>query len=181
MARQPSRTSLVMSIIACDALRGPVFPPFCSRQDGFPGHRGAHVGRKSARQVPTDPMGGQRGEPYCPQYGCRNVYTLKYRRAWKCGGCARQFSVTSGSIFADGKRPLRGYLLAIAISANDAKGHGALQLSRDSRASAKPHSSSITSCANCSPRRGGNRQSPGRRGGPGAWWPDTCVRARQGK
>jgi hypothetical protein len=71
------------------------------------------------------------GEPYCPQCGCLKVWSLKCRPAWKCGGCAHQFSVTSGTVFADRKRPLRDYLLAIAIFANGAKGHSALQLSRD--------------------------------------------------
>lgn len=41
------------------------------------------------------------------------------------------FSVTAGTIFADRKRPIRDYLLAIAIFVNGAKGHSALQLSRD--------------------------------------------------
>src|SRR3954453_4051890 len=42
-----------------------------------------------------------------------------------------QFSVTAQTIFADRKRPIRDYLLAIAIFVNGAKGHSALQLSRD--------------------------------------------------
>jgi hypothetical protein len=39
--------------------------------------------------------------------------------------------VTSGTIFASRKLPVRDYLLAIAIFVNGAKGHSALQLSRD--------------------------------------------------
>lgn len=39
--------------------------------------------------------------------------------------------MTARTIFADRKRPIRDYLLAIAIFANGAKGHSALQLSRD--------------------------------------------------
>ena len=46
-------------------------------------------------------------------------------------GCNKQFSVTSGTIFASRKLPIRDYLLAIAIFVNGAKGHAALQLSRD--------------------------------------------------
>ena len=38
---------------------------------------------------------------------------------------------SSSSIFADRKRSIRDYLLAIAIFTNGAKGHSALQLSRD--------------------------------------------------
>ena len=50
------------------------------------------------------------------------------RPVWKCKGCGYQFSVTAGTIFADRKRPIRDYLLAIAVFANGAKGHSALQL-----------------------------------------------------
>jgi transposase-like protein len=71
------------------------------------------------------------GEPYCPECGCLEVRALATRPVWKCSGCKHQFSVTSGTIFADRKRPIRDYLLAIAIFANGAKGHSALQLSRD--------------------------------------------------
>ena len=42
-----------------------------------------------------------------------------------------QGTVTSGTIFASRKMPIRDYLLAIAIFVNGAKGHSALQLSRD--------------------------------------------------
>jgi transposase-like protein len=50
---------------------------------------------------------------------------------WKCNACKHQFSVTSGTIFDNRKRPIRDYLLAIAIFANGAKGYSALQLSCD--------------------------------------------------
>lgn len=71
------------------------------------------------------------GEPYCPKCGCLNVKALATRPVWLCAGCRYQFSVTAGTIFADRKRPVRDYLLAIAIFSNGAKGHSALQLSRD--------------------------------------------------
>jgi len=71
------------------------------------------------------------GEPYCPRCGCLDVRKLATRPVWQCKGCPHQFSVTSGTIFADRKRPIRDYLLAIAIFADGAKGHSALQLSRD--------------------------------------------------
>src|SRR5712692_1471826 len=70
-------------------------------------------------------------EPYCPKCGCLKVRTLATRPVWKCSGCSHQFSVTPGTIFADRKRPIRDYLLAIAIFANGVKGHSSLQLSRD--------------------------------------------------
>jgi transposase-like protein len=71
------------------------------------------------------------GEPYCPECGCLKVYPVASRKTWKCAGCRYQFSVTARTIFADRKRPIRDYLLAIAIFVNGAKGHSALQLSRD--------------------------------------------------
>ena len=71
------------------------------------------------------------GEPYCPRCGCLDARKLATRPVWKCKGCSHQFSVTAGTIFADRKRPIRDYLLAIAIFTNGAKGHSALQLSRD--------------------------------------------------
>jgi transposase-like protein len=71
------------------------------------------------------------GKPYCPRCGCIDAPKLATRPVWKCRGCSYQFSVTAGTIFADRKRPIRDYLLAIAIFANGAKGHSALQLSRD--------------------------------------------------
>lgn len=71
------------------------------------------------------------GEPYCPRCGCIEVRALATRPVWKCGACKYQFSVTSGTIFNNRKRPIRDYLLAIAIFVNGAKGHSALQLSRD--------------------------------------------------
>src|SRR5438270_426044 len=40
-------------------------------------------------------------------------------------------TVTARTIFQDRKRPIRDYLLAIAIFVNGVKGHSALQLSRD--------------------------------------------------
>ncbi len=71
------------------------------------------------------------GKPYCPECGCAEVCSYKSRPIWKCKACNRQFSVTSNTIFANRKLPVRDYLLAIAIFANGAKGHSALQLSRD--------------------------------------------------
>src|SRR6266550_9280319 len=71
------------------------------------------------------------GEPFCPKCGCTSQYFLKNRRMWRCKGCGWQFSVTSDTIFASRKLRLRDILAAIAIFTNGAKGHSALQLSRD--------------------------------------------------
>ncbi len=71
------------------------------------------------------------GEPVCPRCGCLAVYSYTARRIFKCKGCFAQFSVTTDTIFASRKLPLRDILAAIAIFVNGAKGHSALQLSRD--------------------------------------------------
>ena len=74
---------------------------------------------------------GNNGEPYCPKCGCTALYEFKTRGVWKCKGCGREFSPTSGTIFASRKLALRDILAAIAIFVNGAKGISALQLSRD--------------------------------------------------
>ena len=71
------------------------------------------------------------GDPVCPRCGCLDFYAYKTRKVFRCQGCSHQFTVTSGTIFASRKMPIRDYLLAIAIFVNGAKGHSALQLSRD--------------------------------------------------
>jgi transposase-like protein len=71
------------------------------------------------------------GEPFCPRCGCIAVYEYKARKIFKCKGCSAQFSVTTGTIFASRKLPVRDLLAAIAIFVNGAKGVSALQLSRD--------------------------------------------------
>lgn len=71
------------------------------------------------------------GEPYCGKCGCTAVYTFKARNLFKCKSCNAQFTVTSGTIFASRKLPVRDILAAIAIFTNGAKGYSALQLSRD--------------------------------------------------
>ncbi len=80
---------------------------------------------RSIRWAVTD------GEPVCPKCGCVACYEYASRPIFKCKGCLRQFSITSGTIFASRKLPVRDYLLAIAIFVNGAKGYSALQLSRD--------------------------------------------------
>lgn len=85
----------------------------------------ARTAFKNIRWADTD------GEPYCPQCGCCDAYDLKTRQVYKCKGCAKQYSITSGTIFASRKLQVRDILAAIAIFINGAKGYSALQLSRD--------------------------------------------------
>lgn len=71
------------------------------------------------------------GKPICPKCDSDAVYTYAARRIFKCKACCRQFSVTSGTIFASHKLALRDYLAAIALFVNGAKGVSMLQMSRD--------------------------------------------------
>ena len=71
------------------------------------------------------------GDPVCPACGCVACYEFRTRHLFKCKGCGKQFSVTSGTTFHGRKLPMRDYLMAIAIFANAAKGISALQLGRD--------------------------------------------------
>lgn len=74
---------------------------------------------------------GNGGEPVCPRCGCVSIYEYRSRRVFKCKGCDAQFSITTATIFASRKLPIRVLLAAIAIFVNGAKGISALQLSRD--------------------------------------------------
>ena len=75
---------------------------------------------------------GKGDETACPCCGVVDKhYFQRTRRQWRCKSCEHTFSVTSGTIFAFHKLPLRVYLAAVAIYANAVKGISALQLSRD--------------------------------------------------
>jgi len=50
---------------------------------------------------------------------------------WRCKACRKDFSVTSGTLFAFHKMSLRAYLMAVAIFCNEVKGKSMLALSRD--------------------------------------------------
>ena len=74
------------------------------------------------------------GTPVCPS--CGSVEAYEARRAngalrFRCKGCKKDFTITSGTLFASHKLPLRGYLAAIAVFCNEVKGKSTLALSRD--------------------------------------------------
>ena len=72
------------------------------------------------------------GKPVCPCCGSINkYYYLKTRKQYRCRECFHTFSVTSNTLFASHKKPLKVYLLAIALFVNGVKSISALQLSRD--------------------------------------------------
>jgi len=71
------------------------------------------------------------GAPICPACGCLEIYHVSTRRRFKCAACQRQFSVTSGTIFASRKLSFVDLLGAICLFVNASKGLSAVQLSRD--------------------------------------------------
>ena len=74
------------------------------------------------------------GEPVCPNCACRAVYNVRRPKSpprWRCKACNKEFTVTSGTLFAWHKMPVQSYLAAIAIFCNEVKGKAALALSRD--------------------------------------------------
>ena len=80
------------------------------------------------------------GQPVCPHCGGVDAYDcrrLKGAPRFRCRACGRDFSITSGTLFASHKLPLRCYLAAIAIFCNEVKGKSALALSRDLNVSYK--------------------------------------------
>jgi len=72
------------------------------------------------------------GEPFCLHCGVAKVYTLAETPIrWKCSGCRRKFSVTSGTIFHSRKLSIRDHLAVIALFCDGVKGVAALRMSRD--------------------------------------------------
>jgi transposase-like protein len=74
------------------------------------------------------------GRPVCPGCGCTICYDCRRPNGgarWRCKACRKDFSLTSGTLFAFHKLSLRDYLAAIVIVCNDVKGKPALALSRD--------------------------------------------------
>lgn len=68
----------------------------------------------------------------CPRCGKRHqAYFIKSRCQWQCKDCQYRFSVTSGTLFAHHKLPLRDILFACSLYVNAAKGISALQIARD--------------------------------------------------
>jgi transposase-like protein len=74
------------------------------------------------------------GAPVCPN--CESLDAYECRRPngslrFRCRACAKDFTITSGTLFASHKLPLRMYLAAIAIFCNEVKGKSMLAMSRD--------------------------------------------------
>ncbi len=74
------------------------------------------------------------GAPVCPECGGLDAYECRRHNGalrFRCKACKADFTVTSGTLFASHKLPLRTYLAAIAIFCNEVKGKSMLAMSRD--------------------------------------------------
>ena len=74
------------------------------------------------------------GKAVCPHCGCPTCYEARRPNGalrFRCKACRKDFSLTSCTLFAFHKMPLRTYLAAIVIFCNEVKGKSALALSRD--------------------------------------------------
>src|SRR3954470_9160718 len=98
----------------------------------------AHVMRMTDQEAETTfravRWADSQGEPVCPKCGTLDAYECRRPNGanrFRCSACRADFSITSGTLFASHKLPLRGYLAAIAIFCNEVKGKSALALSRD--------------------------------------------------
>ncbi|MCO5146635.1 MAG: IS1595 family transposase [Aquamicrobium sp.] len=72
-----------------------------------------------------------KGEPVCPVCGCVEAKPVANRRTFRCVACNKQFSVTSGTMFASRKLSFTDLLAAICLFVNGSKGMSAVQFSRD--------------------------------------------------
>ncbi len=71
----------------------------------------------------------QDGKAICPHCECPTVYECRRPNGslrFRCKSCRKDFSITSGTLFAFHKMPLQTYLAAIAIFCNEVKGKSAV-------------------------------------------------------
>lgn len=71
------------------------------------------------------------GIPRCTRCDCSRVYAYKSRPLWKCKGCDHQFTLTSGTVFACRKLPIRVHLMALVLFLQSPKKITSFQLSDD--------------------------------------------------
>src|SRR3954453_13531777 len=83
---------------------------------------------------PCWPSPGADGRPVVPRGGCPTCWACPRPNGaprFRCLACRRDFSPTSGTLFAFHKLEIRDYLAAVVIFCDEVKGKAALALSRD--------------------------------------------------
>jgi hypothetical protein len=74
------------------------------------------------------------GAPVCPNCGGLDAYDCRRPNGaprFRCRESVKDLSVTSGTLFASHKLPLRIYLAAVSLFCNEVKGKSALAMSRE--------------------------------------------------
>jgi transposase-like protein len=136
-AREVQHTMFMPSMLTdamLSANNGSTLPLIESSKDAEPRSALSHARWGSRETVQAHTLGRNewraRMQPLrrLDAYECRRPNgALRYR----CRACGKDFTLTSGTLFASHKLPLRTYLAAIAIFCNEVKGKSALSISRD--------------------------------------------------
>jgi hypothetical protein len=79
------------------------------------------------------------GEPFSPHCGNLKLHTLaETPPRWKCAGCRKKFSVTSGTLNHSRNLAIRDYLAIVFLFVNGVKGKAALHIARDMKSGHRP-------------------------------------------
>ena len=109
-------------------------PPFPSCKDPEPRSGLPHVGAEAEGMFRRVRWTETNGSACLPALRRLNAYECRRPNGslrFRCKACKADFTLTSGTLFASRKLPLRMYLAAIAIFCNEVKGKSALALTRD--------------------------------------------------
>ncbi|HDR1345210.1 TPA: IS1595 family transposase [Pasteurella multocida] len=94
----------------------------------------ANISEVEAFDLLCEVRWGNKENVVCPKCGVQHkAYFISTRKQWWCKHWNHTFSVTSGTIFANHKLPLKTYLYILIRFVNAVKGVSALEISRDAR------------------------------------------------
>lgn len=71
------------------------------------------------------------GNPECPRCNSKKIYPRKNRGGYRCGGCIRDFTARTGTIFENSRLPLYKWLYAMYLIVTTRKGISSLELSKE--------------------------------------------------
>ncbi len=66
----------------------------------------------------------------CPRCDSKQLYVCQGGKSWKCKACRHAFTVTSGTMFASRKLPLRVLLVGVVLFVSGSKGIPSIQLGK---------------------------------------------------
>jgi hypothetical protein len=125
-----------LEFLAClrnkDETHGSTLSPFGRRAFAQTGQGDAHVRARRAKCLCPPALAANRRQaptPNCRWQTCYDSRRTPDQPRWYCKACGADFSVTSGTLFAWHKVPMRSYLMAIAVSCNEVTGKRAYALS----------------------------------------------------